>query len=141
MYGEYREDELKCLQKIELNILKDFATICEELQLPYFMVGGGAIGAVRHKGFIPWDDDIDVGMLRKDFDKFKEEAIPKLKDRYVFHTIEENGIFPVPAMFMEKKGTRFIEKAFKNLPMDFGIRIDIIPFDSVSDDEDRKSVV
>ena len=70
MYGEYEDKELKQLQQIELDVLKDFANVCDELELPYFMVGGSAIGTVRHKGFIPWDDDIDVGMLRKDFERF-----------------------------------------------------------------------
>ena len=82
------------------------------------MVGGSAIGTVRHKGFIPWDDDIDVGMLREDFERFKKLAVPRLEDKYTFNTMEENGVFPVPAMFMGKKGTKFVEEAFKNLPLD-----------------------
>ena len=138
MYGEYEDKELKQLQQIELDVLKDFANVCDELELPYFMVGGSAIGTVRHKGFIPWDDDIDVGMLRKDFERFKKFAVPRLEEKYTVNTMEENGVFPVPAMFIGKKGTKFIEEAFKNLPMDFGIRIDIIPFDSVSDDEKER---
>lgn len=79
MYGEYEDKELKQLQQIELDVLKDFANVCDELELPYFMVGGSAIGTVRHKGFIPWDDDIDVGMLRKDFERFKKFAVPRLE--------------------------------------------------------------
>ena len=78
MYGEYEDKELKQLQQIELDVLKDFVNVCDELELPYFMVGGSAIGTVRHKGFIPWDDDIDVGMLRKDFERFKKFAVPRL---------------------------------------------------------------
>ena len=58
------------LQKKQLELLKAFISVCEKHHLKYFMVGGSALGAVRHKGFIPWDDDIDVGMPREDYDKY-----------------------------------------------------------------------
>ena len=54
------------VQKKQLEILKEFIRVCDKHNLRYFMVGGSALGAARHKGFIPWDDDIDVGMPRED---------------------------------------------------------------------------
>ena len=135
---EYDPKVLKKLHDLQLEMLQDLEKICDKYNLKYFAVFGTALGAVRHNGFIPWGDDIDVGMLRKDFERFKKFAVPRLEEKYTFNTMEENGVFPVPAMFMGKKGTKFIEEAFKNLPMDFGIRIDIIPFDSVSDDEKER---
>ena len=64
---EYDEATLKKVQQMELAILKDFIQICTENNLSYFGLAGTGIGAIRHKGFIPWDDDIDVGLPRKDY--------------------------------------------------------------------------
>ena len=70
MYGEYEPQVLEKLHKAELSMLKDFARLCEENGIEYFAISGTAIGAVRHHGFIPWDDDIDVALLRKDYERF-----------------------------------------------------------------------
>lgn len=67
-------DDLKKIHKIELDMLKVFHSICIENKLRYYAVGGTLLGAVRHKGFIPWDDDIDLAMPRSDFEKFIEIA-------------------------------------------------------------------
>jgi len=67
---KYKPEVLKRLHNVQLQILSDFIRACEKYELSYFAVYGTAIGAVRHGGFIPWDDDIDVGMLRRDYDKF-----------------------------------------------------------------------
>ena len=66
LYQAYDPEVLKRVQETELEILKDFIDLCDRHDIDYFGVGGTAIGAVRHQGFIPWDDDIDIGFLRKD---------------------------------------------------------------------------
>jgi lipopolysaccharide cholinephosphotransferase len=74
MSREYDDATLHRLQKIELMILKDFMALCEKHQLTWFSFAGTAIGAIRHKGFIPWDDDIDVCLPREDYEKFLKLA-------------------------------------------------------------------
>lgn len=65
-----KEIDLEELKSIELDILKDVTRFCDEYNLRYFLCGGTLLGAIRHKGFIPWDDDIDLIMPRKDYEKF-----------------------------------------------------------------------
>ena len=74
------------MKDIELDLLKIFIRICEEHNLQYFLLGGSCLGAVRHGGFIPWDDDIDVGMPREDYELFREIALKELP-KYVFFKI------------------------------------------------------
>ena len=74
--------ELKSVQKIELDILIELDKICRKNNLCYFLDSGTALGAVRHKGFIPWDDDIDVGMPRPDYNRFMRIAKDELGEAF-----------------------------------------------------------
>ena len=61
---------MELLHKVDLDIVKEVVSICDKYKMKYYMLGGTMLGAIRHKGFIPWDDDIDLGIPRKDYEKF-----------------------------------------------------------------------
>ena len=75
-------EEIHLLQKLELAILKDVATVCEKHNIKFFLGEGTLLGAIRHKGFIPWDDDVDLIMERSEYERFLEVAQKELGDAY-----------------------------------------------------------
>lgn len=130
----YNEQDLQKIQKLELDILKDFINVCQKHNLTYFLIGGSALGAVRHKGFIPWDDDIDVGLPRKDYEKFLSIAKTELTDKYHILNAENYTDYPLLTTQLALKDTKFVIQNFKNLHIPFGIYLDIFPFDGMCDD-------
>ena len=91
----YDKETLEKVQKIELSIFKDFKDVCEKNSLTYFGIAGTGIGALRHGGFIPWDDDIDVGLLRKDYDKMIEIFKRDYSDKYTIVNGDEFSKYPL----------------------------------------------
>lgn len=131
----YEQDELAKVQATELEILRDFMQICDDNGLSYFGVAGTGIGAIRHGGFIPWDDDIDIAMPRKDFERMIELVEEKLGDKYYILNTEHNKNYPLMTTRMCKRGTKFVEKPLMNIDCDFGIFLDLYPFDNYPDNE------
>lgn len=117
------------LKSIELDILREFIKICEENSLQYFMVGGSALGAVRHKGFIPWDDDIDVGMPREDYEKFLTVAQERLPSPLFLQSYRTDKNYPNIFAKIRNSDTTFVEKTVSHLDMNHGVYIDIFPLD------------
>ena len=107
------------LQEIELDIFKRFKRLCQDYNLRYFAIGGTCIGAIRHNGFIPWDDDIDVAMPLEDYIKLKEIAMRELEYPYSLYTTEKNRHWYAGSMKMQNENTTFIEK---DLSMRIGIQ-------------------
>ena len=134
MPREYDNITLKKLQNVELEILKDFIKLCDKHNIDYFGIAGTGIGAIRHKGFIPWDDDIDIALRRNDYDKFIKVVKEELSDKYTILNAEENENYPLMTTRMMKKGTKFREYALKDIDCELGIFLDIYSFDNISDD-------
>ena len=120
---------LKQLQQIELKMLEVFLQICEKENLRYYLLGGTLLGAVRHKGFIPWDDDIDIGMPRADYEKFLASAGKYLPSYYFLQTLHTEPDFPFSFAKMRDNRTVYQEEALAKLNIHHGVWIDIFPLD------------
>ncbi len=121
--------DIKKLKNIELDIFKVFIDICKKNSLTYFLLGGTALGAVRHKGFIPWDDDIDVALPRKDYEMFLKIAQNHLPENMFLQTYETDKNYPQPFAKIRRNDTAFIEKTSSHLNINHGVYIDIFPLD------------
>ena len=131
----YSADELDMIQKLELKILKEIIRICKKENIEYFLIGGSALGAIRHGGFIPWDDDIDVGMTRENYDNFLRVAEQYLGEEFYLQSPSSDRRSPYSYSKLMLKGTLFLEYAQRNLKTQSGIYVDIFPFDEVPDNE------
>ena len=136
----YDDEELKHLQKIQLMMLKDFIKICEDNDILYFINGGSLLGAVRHGGFIPWDDDIDLMMFRKDFEKldfvFKNE--PNDKYRLINVLNEETYHYTFARVML--KGTVFEEWWADKVDYTQNIFMDIFILDNIPDNKIKRFI-
>jgi lipopolysaccharide cholinephosphotransferase len=119
------------IQMIEHEILDEFVRVCEKHSLTYFLESGTLLGAVRHKGFIPWDDDVDVGMPRKDYDAFIQLCKTELNPDYYLLSIETQEDFSYCFSKICKKNTLFVDEEMVDKSEWTGIYIDIFPYDNV----------
>lgn len=127
---------LRKLQQEELEILVEFSRFCERYGLTWFLDSGTALGAARHKGFIPWDDDIDVGMPRSDYEKFLRltESDMEISPGYTVHTFRNTPNYAAMFAKIYKDGTVFATKETIGAGCEQGIFIDIFPYDFLSTD-------
>ena len=132
-------EALKKLQGVELEILLMIDSFCKEHRIVWFMDSGTALGAIRHGGFIPWDDDIDIGMMRDDFDRFVKVAQDDLPKGYSLQTFENNEAFAGLFAKVYKDGTAFYTKETIEAGCDQGIFVDIFPYDALARDPEERS--
>ena len=110
-------------------MLSEINRICDKHNIKYFAMGGSAIGAIYDKGILPWDDDIDIGMTRDDYNKFLSVAPIELNSNYFLSWYESDSHTPFFYAKLKKNNTLFVEEHFKDVPMHQGIFIDIFPYD------------
>lgn len=130
---ELSAEDLQILKKIELDIFRDVIRVCDILKIDYYCVGGTALGAVKYKGFIPWDDDIDIAMKRSDFDTFISEAPKYLKEYYFVQSFENDKKYLSTMIKVRDSRTTFDEISTSNLGIKGGVFLDIFPIDNTFD--------
>lgn len=124
---------LKEHQEVLFELLQEFDRVCRKNDIPYVVFCGTALGAVRHKGFIPWDDDLDVSMLRSDYERFLKVAPNELKAQY-FLQAEFSEHWPMHFSKLRKNNTTCLEKFHpKDKNIHQGIYIDLFPCDNAAD--------
>lgn len=130
-----KDEALRKLHAAELEALLAIAEACEKAHITWWMDSGTCLGAIRHQGFIPWDDDTDIGMLREDYDRFLEVAPDVLPKGYTLHTSKNTrGFAPLFAkVFVD--GTLFETQETKEAGLRQGIFIDVFPYDNLQSDE------
>lgn len=119
---------LRKAQLVQLEIAKEIKRVCEENGIQYFLDSGSLLGAVRHKGFIPWDDDMDLGMLRKEYERFLQIAPTALNEKYELVEWKTESKYPYPFAKVMRKGTIYQEEAHNDFSK-CGIFVDIFPYD------------
>lgn len=126
--------KLHLLREIEKDMLREIDRICRKHDIKYFICYGTMLGAVRHGGFIPWDDDVDVEMLRPEFEKFRKIAPKELNERFSYESHTNNDGYHYFFDRITAKGTYFASKYSDGYDMHKGISIDIFVADSVPAD-------
>lgn len=125
------EERLNQLHRCQLILAQEVKRLCDQHQIRYFMIAGTLLGAVRHKGFIPWDDDMDIGMLRTDYTRFIAIAKRELDDRFFLQDTDTDPAYGMPFAKLLLKNTVMVEQNSSENAARKAIYIDIFPFDCV----------
>ena len=130
-------DYLPKLHNCQLIIAREIKRLCDKHNIKYFIIAGTLLGAVRHGGFIPWDDDMDIGMLREDYEKFLKVAKTELGGDFFLQTPETDKNYGLPFAKILLNGTVLVE-ATAGSDAKKGIFVDVFPFDSVPESDEGK---
>lgn len=128
------EAELRAVQLVELEMLVEVDRICKKCKIRYNIIAGTLLGAIRHGGYIPWDDDADVAMLRPEYEKFRKTCKTELDNsRFYFQDHRNTEGYRWGYGKLRRKNTLFLREHQEHMPYEQGIFIDIFPLDGVPD--------
>lgn len=124
---------LRKAQNIMVEMLCEIDRICKKHNIEYYISDGTLLGAIRHKGFIPWDDDLDISMTRENYNKFQKVAIKEISKDYFVQTVETEKVYAINGCPMKIRHLHslFKEVARSNVKYNEGIFIDVFPMDRI----------
>ena len=125
---------MKQEHEVMYEILVEFDRICKKHEIPYSLIDGTLLGAIRHQGFIPWDDDIDVGMLRPDYERFNKIVEQELGDHFFYQTHDTQPAVVQSFAKIRSDKMFLVQDIVKDRDMHHGMWLDIFPFDNVPSD-------
>lgn len=133
------DSDLKQLQKIQLALLQEVKRVCEKNGIQYCIIAGTLLGAVRHGGYIPWDDDADVAMLRAEYEKFVVACQKDLNEEIAyFQDIDVTDGYRWGYGKLRYQGTLFLRLGQEDMPYESGVFIDIFPLDYVPENQIKR---
>lgn len=128
------DEELRELQEIEVEMLIEVDRICKKYGIRYCISAGTQLGAVRHKGFVPWDDDMDIAFLRSEYEKFRRACKTELdQERFYFQDYRNTKGYRWGYGKLRRKNTSFVRLGQEHMSYAQGVFIDIMPYDNVPD--------
>lgn len=132
--------QMKKVWAVELDLLNEFARVCKKYDISFYITGGTLLGAVRHQGMIPWDDDVDVMVFRKDYDKLCEIGSKEFLHPYFFQTEEvDKGSLRGHIQLRNSETTGILRSEYTpQRKFNQGIFIDVFPLDNVPDDASER---
>lgn len=122
-------EELRKAQLVQLDIALEIKRICDKHDIKYHLAFGTMLGAIRHKGFIPWDDDLDIAMLREDYDRFLSVVEKELDQKYQVQSWQNDNYYGNNFIKIRKRGTIYKEDVVSTKCIQ-GIYVDIFPLDA-----------
>lgn len=138
MYNDYDDELINHIKEVELLILKDFVEICDKNDIEYYLIYGTHIGAIRHEGFIPWDDDIDIMMFREDYEKFLKVMEEHPNEKYTIFDSRYNNEYFFQFGRMSLNGTYWAEYWDSQVSFKLGIHIDLFILDNLPNNKIKR---
>ena len=132
---KYAKKDLQRLHQELYRTLAEVIRVCEVCKIPYFIQGGSAIGALYNKGIVPWDDDIDVGMTRENYERFLREAPAHLSSEYFLEWFGSEPNTPFYFAKVKRNNTLFVEEIWRHMDIHHGIFVDVFPYDRIPDNK------